>query len=274
MKRKLYLFITLFALLFSASLNVSAQCSTENTFFQSGESLTYDLYIKFAVTVKGGYAKLNTRSVVYDGKDALKMTMVSESQGVARSAFELSDTLICYTTPNVQPLAYTKDAHEGGDYTKERLSYFYPGNGKVKIRTIRHRNGDFKFDEKLDAPGCTYDLVSILFHCRTLDFANMKSGSETKVSFVSGKNMGSMRIVYDGKESVKANDGNKYNCHKLRLLIKDDAFANNEKETMKVYITDDSNRVPVRLESQLKVGSTKAVLRSYKGLRNTANIAN
>lgn len=272
MKTKNYWSIALLLLVFAAP-NLGAQCKVDNTYFQAGESLTYDLYIKFAVTVKGGYAKLNTRSVVYDGKNALKMTMISESQGVARSAFALSDTLVAYTTPDIQPLAYTKDAHEGGDYTKERLSYSYPGNGDVKIRSIRYKNGEFKFDERLEAPGCTYDLVSIIFHCRTLDFSNMKSGSETKVNFVSGKKMGSMRIVYDGKESVKANDGKKYNCHKLRLLIKDDAFASDEKEAMKVYITDDNNRVPVRLESKLKVGSTKAVLKSYSGLRNSTNVS-
>jgi hypothetical protein len=253
---------------------LNAQCSIENKYFQSGEKLEYDLYIKlgFAVT-KGGYATMKTQSTNYSGKDAYKMTLVSHSQGFARKVFALSDTLACYTGKDLTPLAYHKDAHEGGDYTKERLTYQYPGDGTVKIRSIRHKNGDFKFDENINAPSCTYDLVSILFYCRTLNYSNMKDGSETKVNFISGKKRGNMRIVYNGKEKVKANDGNKYNCIKLTLYVADEAFDNG-KEAMKVFISDDDNRMPIRLETKLKVGSTRVILKNYSGNKYPLNTAN
>lgn len=252
-------------------VSASAQCSVDNKYFQDGEQLTYDLYIKLAATIKGGYAKMSTQSTKYGGKDAYKMTLISESQGFARKVFELSDTLACYTTKGVLPLAYMKDAHEGADYTKERLTYSYPGGNDVKIRSIRHKNGDFKFDENLEFPGCTYDLMSVLFYARTLNYPQMAAGTATKVNFVTGKSKVSMRIVYDGKETVKANDDNKYNCMKLTLYIQDDAFDGG-KEAMKVYITDDGNRMPVKLETKLKVGSTRAVLKSYKGVKYPVNI--
>lgn len=250
---------------------VSAQCEIENKYFQEGEQLSYDLYIKLGATVKGGYASLTTLPVRYDGKDAYKMTLVSESQGFARKVFPLNDTLTCYMSKKLVPLAYTKDAHEGDDHTVEKLSYSYSGNN-VKIRSIRHKNGTFRFDETLSFTGCTYDLMSILFYARTLNYANMKDGAETTVNFVTGKQNVSMKIVYDGKEKVKANDGKSYNCLKLTLYVKDEAFDNG-KEAMKVYITDDDNRLPVKLETKLKVGSTRVVLKSYKGNKHPLNVA-
>lgn len=265
--------ILLSALFIAMPSRVAAQqpCAIENKFFQAGEDLTYDLYIKFAVTVKGGYANLSTRSAKYDGKDAYKMTLVSESQGFARKVFELDDTLACFMTKDLIPLAYHKDAHEGGDYTKERQKYSYSGNN-VKINTIRHKNGDFKFDENIEFSSCAYDLMSILFYARTLDYGSMTKGSENTVNFVSGRKKVSMRIVYDGKEQMKANDGKKYNCMKLTLYIHDEAFDNGQ-EAMKVYISDDDNRMPIRLDTKLKVGSTRAVLKSYKGNKHPLNIA-
>lgn len=251
--------------------SASSQCSVDNKYFQAGEQLNYDLYIKFAATIKGGFATLSTQNVKYEGQDAYRMTLISESQGFARRVFELSDTLGCYTTKGVLPLAYFKDAHEGGDYTKERLTYSYPGGNNVKIRAIRHKNGDFKFDETLSFSGCTYDLMSVLFYSRTLDYPQMKVGTTTKVNFVTGKSKVSMRIVYNGKETVKANDDKKYSCMKLTLYIQDDAFDGG-KEAMKVYITDDDNRMPVKLETKLKVGSTRAVLKSYKGVKHPVNV--
>ncbi len=268
-----YFYIIIGALFLSLGITKTAraQCTIENKYFDAGEYLTYDLYIKFAATIKGGHASLSTQSVKYDGKDAYKMTLISESQGLARKMFALNDTLACYMSKDLQPLAYTKDAHEGDDHTIEKLSYSYSGDN-VRIRSIRHKNGTFRFDESLDFSGCTYDLMSILFYARTLDYPNMKSGSETTVNFVTGKSKVSMRVVYDGKEQVKANDGKKYNCMKLTLYIKDEAFDNG-KEAMKVFITDDNNRMPVRLETKLKVGSTRVVLKSYKGNRHPLNVA-
>lgn len=262
-------------LLFMSLLAISSvysQCNIDNKYFDAGEQLNYDLYIKFAATIKGGYATLMTQNAKYGGKDAYKMSLITESQGFARKVFELSDTLACFTTKDIVPLAYHKDAHEGGDYTKERLTYSYPGDNKVKIRAIRHKNGTFRFDETLEFSGCTYDLMSVLFYARTLNYPQMKKGEATTVNFVTGKSKVSMRIVYDGKESVKANDGKKYNCMKLTLYIQDKAFEGG-KEAMKVYITDDNNRMPVKLETKLKVGSTRAVLKSYRGVKHTVNLA-
>jgi len=272
MNKSLYIFVLILGLTVLVPFTSSAQkCEIENNYFQDGEDLTYDLYIRFAASIKGGYANLKTKSVKYDGKDAYKMTLVSESQGFARKVFELNDTLACYMSKNLVPLAYHKDAHEGGDYTKERLKYSYSGNN-VNINSVRHKNGTFRFNENLTFSGCTYDLMSILFYARTLNYNSMNKGSETTVNFVTGKNKVSMRIVYDGKEQVKANDGKKYNCMRLTLYIHDDAFENG-KEAMKVYISDDDNRLPVRLETKLKVGSTRVILKSYKGNRHPLNVA-
>lgn len=269
--RKIFILCAASILSFASA---QSQCNVKNISFQSGEQLEYDLYIKLGfVSKKGGYASLNTTSTKYDGNDAYKMSLISETQGLARKLFTLNDTLIAYTTKDLVPMAYIKNAHEGDDYTKELVKYSYgqySNQETIKIQTKRHTNGEFKFDEIIEAPGCTYDLVSILFYCRSLDYSNMKIDEETRVNFISGKNRGSMRIVYNGKETIKANDGNKYNTIKLTMYVADKAFDNG-KEAMKVYITDDENRIPISLETKLKVGSTKALLTSYKGNKYTVN---
>ena len=41
-----------------------------------------------------------------------------------------------------------------------------------------------------------------------------------------------------------------------------------EKESVTLWITDDDNKVPVRIKAELAVGSLKADLDEYKGLKN------
>ncbi len=41
-----------------------------------------------------------------------------------------------------------------------------------------------------------------------------------------------------------------------------------EKESLTLWITDDDNKVPIRIKADLAVGSLKADLDEYKGLKN------
>lgn len=255
----------LIALLAVSALAGNAQCKVENSFFKAGEELQYDLYFKYGLlNTKAGKSSMTVDAGRYNGRDALKMQLIGNTGGVAKKLFSLSDTLTSYMTPDLVPLAFLKDAHESGEHTIERATYTYNG-GKVNVHTNRIRDNVERFDENLTSETCLYDMLSVVYYARTLDYHTMKKGDKVSISFLSGKNLQSMDIVHQGIESVGANDGRKYNCVKLVLIINTEAFEDN-KEAMKVYITNDPNRVPIRIDSKLKVGSTRAVLKSMTGM--------
>lgn len=246
------------------SLNAGAQCKINNTFFQAGEELTYDLYFKYGlINTKAGTSSLKTVAEKFNNTDALKMTLLAQSSGTARKLFSLNDTLTCYVSKDLVPLAFLKNAREGKDYTVERVIYTYNNQG-VSLNTKRTKNGSFRFEETVQSSSCMYDMMSIVYYARTLNYTGMKKGDTAKVDFISGRKKVNMVIEHNGIETIEANDKKKYSCIKLVLSIMDDAFSN-KKEAMKVYLTNDDNRLPVRLDSKLNIGSTRAVLKSYKG---------
>lgn len=260
------IFGLLFIFAIASSMSVGAQCKIDNKYFQPGEELKMDLYFKYGlIYTKAGTSSLTMSNTTYNGVNAYKMTLMANSSGVVRKFFALNDTLISYTTRALVPLDFIKDAKEGSEYTQEQSTYTYSG-GKTNIHTRRVKNGEQRFDEKLSFDGCVYDMISIVYYARTLDYSSMKKGDTKSVEFISGRKKGYMVIEHGGIEKVSANDDKKYECIKLVLSISDgnDSFSN-KKEAMKVYITNDMNRMPVRLDSQLKVGSTRAILKSYKG---------
>lgn len=245
-------------------IQANAQCEIGNTFFQAGEELTYDMYFKYGlVDAKAGKSSFTVSEEKWNGSDALKFTLIGNTKGFASKLFSLSDTLSSYVTKDIVPLAYVKNAHESGDYTIETATYAYENN-KVKVKTNRIRNDVLRFDETLTSDNCLYDMVSIVYYSRTLDFSTMMKGDKVTVSTLSGKKIVHMDIEDQGIEIIKANDGKKYDCIKLSLTINTDAFEDS-KEAMKVYITNDSNRIPIRIDSKLKLGSTRAMLKSMKG---------
>lgn len=58
----------LLLLLVVSGLQASAQCSSNNTAFKSGETLIYDLYFNWKfVWIKVGVASMNTTQTTYGG---------------------------------------------------------------------------------------------------------------------------------------------------------------------------------------------------------------
>jgi hypothetical protein len=74
-----------------------------------------------------------------------------------------------------------------------------------------------------------------------------------------------MYVRYLGKETIKTRYG-KFRTIKFKpLLINGTLFEGGEKMT--VWVTDDENHVPVRIESPITVGSVMADMITYRNLR-------
>jgi hypothetical protein len=71
---------------------------------------------------------------------------------------------------------------------------------------------------------------------------------------------------YMGKKVLKTKLG-KFNTLWIKpLMVKNEYFDGGEQ--MNVYVTDDANKIPVRVETPLTVGTLKADLMSYSGLKH------
>jgi hypothetical protein len=74
-----------------------------------------------------------------------------------------------------------------------------------------------------------------------------------------------MYLRYLGKETIKTKYG-KFRAIKFKpLLIKGTIFEGGEKMT--VWVSDDKNHIPLRIESPISVGSVKIDMISYRNLR-------
>lgn len=256
------LFILLFSILSYSLLN--GQTKIVNNAFDAGENLTYDLYYKYGIlNMRGGTATLNTESTTYNDNNAYKLTLHATTRGIIGNIYNVDDTLTSYMDKDLVPLLFVKGATEMKDYTRERQIYKYQ-NGSTSIRAIRYRNGELSFDENITTKRCTYDMMSILAFARTLDYSKMKRGDNTQVQFITGKRLVNMYIRYLGRSSMKVNNGETYDALELSLMILDKAFVDQE-EAMRVWITDDENKLPLQINTQLKIGSMRAILKDFSG---------
>ncbi|MDD4630973.1 MAG: DUF3108 domain-containing protein [Proteiniphilum sp.] len=252
---------------FSGLLPVNAQCKLTNTAFQSGENVQYDLYFDFGIlSARAGRGSLQTMEANYRGVNAFKTVMMLNTSGLAGNLYMVNDTLTSYIDYNLRPLLFTKEAKEGKDYSVERQSFTYEGD-KINIRALRNRNHVERFDEVVTTDKCTYDYLSVISYVRNLDYTGMKKGDKHYIQFISGKRPVDMYVNYLGTSSIKANNGKTYEVINISMNIQDDAFTD-PKESLSASLTNDKNRIPVIINTSLKLGSVRAIMRDVSGVRH------
>jgi two-component SAPR family response regulator len=112
----------------------------------------------------------------------------------------------------------------------------------------------------------TYDLLATAYHFRSFNFNQLFVGQKVPYRMIIDKKVDELYFHYLGKEKVKTRNGQEYLCHKVSVyLLQGDFFP--EGEYMKIWFTDDKNHLPVQVESEIMVGSVKAVLLDVRSLK-------
>jgi hypothetical protein len=169
-----------------------------------------------------------------------------------------------YTTLDIVPLFYTKNALEGKRYTKERVGYSYGEEG-ITLDLTYQKNNDPVRKNTVMVSECPYDMISMFLKARSFDGSKFKVGDRIKFMMAEGKHCEEQYIVYRGREKF-TNDYTDvtYDCLVFSFVEKE---KKKEKEVVTFYVTNDKNHIPVRLDLHLRFGSAKAFLKSAKGIR-------
>jgi hypothetical protein len=99
------------------------------------------------------------------------------------------------------------------------------------------------------------DVLSSIYYARTIDFNKYKVDDKIPFTMFLGNEVYNLYIRYLGKTQVKTRYG-KFRAIAFKpLLVKGTMFEGGEKMT--VWVSDDANHIPLRIESPITVGSVK-----------------
>ena len=160
---------------------------------------------------------------------------------------------------------FDSDLHEG-DYTFRSTYLFDWKNLNVHTRwQSRQRPERYKTMKISDQ---SMDAVSLYFNLRTVKDEEIKEGFAKDLEMVLEDTVRYLSFRYDGREVKKVKGLGKFNTIKFRCKIAtSDGFSFTDGTEFMVWISDDRNKIPLYIESPIKVGSVCAYLSSYEGLR-------
>lgn len=237
-------------------------CNISNISFKGGEQLIYKAYYNWGIIwIPAGEAVFE----VMEDDEYFEISVVGSSYKSYDGFFKLRDKFYSKISKKTMlPVTFERTVSEG-DYQKyERIEF--DQNTYTAKSFVGKTEADAEMQEH-DFKNCMHDLLSLLYFMRNIDVSNYNEGDFIPTNIFFDKEVFPVKVRFEGKEDGKwiKNKGRFNTIKVVPDLIAGSVF--NEGDKMSVWVTDDTNKMPLLVESPLKVGSLKAVLKSYKGLR-------
>ncbi len=248
--------------LIEAEAEVIEPCFMENKTFQGGEEITYKLYYNW------GVMWLAAGEVTFKVNDMGGQYHVAVAGRTYKSYewfFKVRDYYDTYIDKNsLLPKTSIRDVSEGKYKLYDEITF---DQENKKASSLRGKTREVATKKDYNVGECMHDMLSVIYYSRNIDFESYNEGQEFPVKIFMDKEIWPLNVKYKGKQSRKKVKGKgRFNTIKFSPQVLSGRVFK-EGEEMMVYVSDDKNRIPLLIESPVSVGSVKAVLKSYKGLK-------
>ncbi|MBR0036964.1 MAG: DUF3108 domain-containing protein [Bacteroidales bacterium] len=263
------LFVLIIALVLTGNL-MPAFAVSEAKSSQKVEELHYDAYWHWGfIWKKAGSGILRLwDEELNDNSHRMHGQLAGRSHSIVETIMKVRDTLDCWYTPEIIPLEYSKKTHEGSYHAIERNYYKSFADGKwvknatdlteakidstqTDIYRWRVKKGNDRRHKS--TVGVGYDMLSIFYKIRQLDFDKMKKGDKLKFYICAGVRGQYMTLNYQGKTTCTLKNGKQYPSHQILLTF---ASKDSDSTPLQVWLAQTPDHRPLSVIIQLKrIGS-------------------
>tara|TARA_Y100001934_G_C12149097_1_gene676379 strand:+ start:80 stop:838 length:759 start_codon:yes stop_codon:yes gene_type:complete len=243
----------IFLFIFPAFVNAQKQYP-----FEVGESCTYRIHYG---PITAGYGSLKVKAIEeHLGEGCFLFDGFGETNNFFDYIFEVNDSYISYSrTDSLLPVHFIRDVYEGGHIIQQ--DYLFTPRKKQVLAE----------DSIYKIPSQTQDMISAFYYARTLlSSQDIKRDSILKINIFMDEEIYPMQIKYLKNELVRTKWG-KINCLLFVPQLQVGRIFKDEEE-MRIWISDDENKLMIKVETKIIVGSIKAELSSFEGLKNPLSI--
>lgn len=227
--------------------------------FDTGE------YFKFRIhygIINAGYATLEIKDATINNKKVFHAVGKGYTTGMSKLFFKVEDLYESYFDKQTgSPYRYVRKIDEGG-YTKNQEGFFNQNENRILVKDYKRQT-----EKTIVITDNVQDIISSFYYLRnhpTID--KLKPGEAITIDMFFDEEITKFKLKYVGRQDITTKFGTVSTMMFKPLVQTGRVFK--EKESVTLWITDDDNKVPVRIKADLAVGSLKADLDEYKGLKN------
>lgn len=260
--RLIVLCIVCSASLLSLRLGVKSDiCGLENTAWQDGEELTYKLYYNLSfIWIPAGEVTFRLK----ESDETFEAQIEGRSYKSYDNFFRVRDLFFCsINKETMRPLTFIRRAEEGDHYSYDSLMFDYKSNS---IYSFSGTTRSTAVSDTFNLEDCTESLVSIMYNLRNIDINKYSTGDRIESKIFFDNEYSPITIDYINKEHKKVRGIGEIEAIKVRpKVIIGTVFK--QDDIMNVWVSDDNNKIPVVIESPIRIGKVKAILSRHQGLK-------
>lgn len=256
----MYRRLSIFILLVS-SLPVLAQQyrSIPNNYFQRGEKLGFRISFHSSLTgnipAASATIEVTDDNRKFDGRDTYHVVGYGKTTGVIEMFYQVEERFESFIDEKALiPHYFIRKTRENNYRKNENVVFKHKELIAVSKSSVKN------------VPANVQDIFSSFYYARVLDLSKSQPGDEFPVSFYLDDSVYNSKLVFVGREIIKTRLG-KFACIKVKPMVAT-GYVFDDPYPVTVWVTDDQNRIPVRIESKLSVGSVRIELTSYQGIAN------
>jgi len=241
-------------------LLIAGSTFAQEAAFKDGEWFRFR--ISYSGWWKAGEATLSVDNETLKGKPVYHVKGKGVTTGMTKLFFGVEDYYETYIDKQTTlPYRFIRKIDEGG-HTKDKIIDF---DQQARVATVN----DKKHNEikTFQTEPNIHDMVSSFYHLRNaIDANTLKEGDETVINMFFDQENFKFKLKFLGREVVKTKFG-KVKALVFRPYVQAGRVFK-EKESLTVWISDDQNKIPLQIKADLAVGSLKADIDAYKGLKH------
>jgi hypothetical protein len=215
--------------------------------------------------INAGYATLEVKDADLNGKKMHHVIGKGYTTGMTKMMFKVVDNYESYFNKETnKPYVFIRNINEGG-YTKNQQGYFNQNNNTVLVKDYKN-----KTEKTFNVPENIQDIVSSFYYLRNHPKVDkLAVGESITIDMFFDEETTKFKLKFVGKENINSKFG-EINCMIFKPLVQAGRVFK-EEESLTVWISDDENKIPIRVKASLAVGSIKADIDQYKGLKHPIN---
>ena len=268
-------FLPLLAL-FAAAISISSDVGQvypqlSNTSFGRGENLEYRInYGMLSI----GRASMQIEEKLHrvNSRDTYKLAIEGKTRGFTSFLVDVDDQWGAYLdTASLMPQLTYRNLKEGG-YRKNEIVKFDHKQKNIEVKILDQKKGQYKIPEYYHYPIDPdreihmRDLLGGYLFMRTLDFSKYNDGDTIIISGFFEDTFYDLPLVLRGREIIRTKAG-KFKALRLAPMMPDNKLFNG-RDSITAWFSDDDNKVPLRVEARMFIGSVSIELSNFNGLKN------
>ncbi len=243
----------------------------KNNSFEIGEEVEFHAMYGIFGKVGTCITRIDKKIHIINGRACYKIDAFGNTDGVASWFAKVKDQWGAYvdTTALVTHVSYRK--LKENDYKRDELVNFDHVTNKAEVKVLDDKTGIYGNVKYYPIPIHVRDLVAGFMYLRVLNFNKYKKGDTIAVAGFHEDKAYNLKIIYGGKEVIKASKFGKMLCHKIIPIVPDNKLFDGA-NSISAWFTADLNQIPIFIKSKMFVGSINVELASTRGLRNQLKI--